>query len=84
MDKNWQKHRESDENTKEEFCGACAAVPLAFAGIGASAYGSSSRGSHKKQKNWALWAGIISVILSILIAVYFLFIKKCVDCGYKE
>jgi ABC-type proline/glycine betaine transport system permease subunit len=71
-------------HVKEEFCGACAAIPFAFAGVGASAYGSSSRGNHKNQKKIALWGGIISVIISVLIAVYYLWIKKCTDCGYKD
>jgi hypothetical protein len=66
--------------TKESFCGACLAVPLAFAGAGASAYGSGSKGKHKKQKKIMFWLGIISVLISLGIAVYYLWIKKCDDC----
>lgn len=83
LNEDWEKYRINNEDVKEGFCGACMAIPLAFAGIGASAYGSSgSRNNHKKQKKWALWIGIISVLLSIFIAVYYLFIKKCTDCLY--
>ena len=66
------------EDTKEDFCGACAVVPLAFMGVGASAYGSSSKGSNKKMKKILLWSGLISVIITIAIAYYFL--KNCSDC----
>jgi len=81
---NWVKYKKPYEDTVEEFCGACLAIPFAFAGVGASAYGTSSRGKHKKQKKIALWGGITTVIISILIAVYYIWIKKCVDCGYKD
>lgn len=81
---NWKMYKMGNEDIKEEFCMACVAIPFAFAGVGASAYGASSRGQHKTQKKWALWGGIIVIIISILIAVYYLFIKKCVDCGYKD
>jgi hypothetical protein len=81
---NWEKYRNENENVKEPFCGACMAIPFAFAGIGASAYGASSRGQYKKQKKWALWSGIATTLLSIFIAIYYLYIKKCVDCGYVD
>jgi len=67
-------------DTKESFCGACLAVPLAFAGAGASAYGSRSKGTHKKRKKMIFWLGIIAVILSIAVAVYYMWIKKCDEC----
>ena len=76
----WLEYKQSDQNVIEGFCGACLAVPLAFAGVGASAYGSSSRGKHKKQKKIALWAGIISIVISLLIAVWYLYFSKCTDC----
>ena len=65
---------------KENFCGACVALPLAFVGVGASAYGTGSRKKHQTQKKIALWAGIISIIISIAIAIYYLYIKKCSNC----
>lgn len=84
LNEKWKKYRNGNDNVKESFCGACLAIPFAFAGVGASAYGSSTRGHYKKQKKWALYGGIVVVIISILIAVYYLWIKKCVDCGYKD
>lgn len=67
--------------TKESFCGACLAVPLAFVGIGATSYGSSSKKKHKKTKKIALWTGIAVTIISLLIAIYYLWIKKdCTSC----
>ena len=68
------------DETKESFCGACLAVPLAFAGAGASAYGSGSKGKHKKRKKIMFWLGILSVVVSLAIAGYYLFIKKCEEC----
>ena len=65
---------------KEDFCGACVAVPLAFAGVGASAYGSSSKGKHKQRKKIALITGGVSILLSVLIVVYYLYIRKCATC----
>ena len=81
---NWLKYKKNGEDVVENWCGACLSIPLAFAGVGASAYGAtSSRSSHKHQKKIALWSGIMSILLSILIAVYYLYIKKCTDCLYK-
>lgn len=74
-----ETYNEGDES-KESFCGACLAVPLAFAGAGVSAYGSKSKGKHKKQKKIIFWLGIVSVLISVMIAVYYMFIKKCDEC----
>lgn len=74
------RHTSHDGDIVENWCGACLSLPLAFVGVGASAYGASSRGAHKKQKKIALWTGIVSIIISISIAVYYLWIKKCSDC----
>lgn len=63
---------------KEEFCGACLAVPLALAGAGAASVG--AKGSYKKNRKALLWTGILTVIISILIMVYFVWIKKCDKC----
>lgn len=79
---NWKKYKINNEDIVENWCGACLAIPLAFVGVGASAYGSSSRGKYKQQKKWSLYIGIFSVILSIIIAIYYLYFKKCTDCLY--
>jgi hypothetical protein len=66
---------------REDFCSLCLTVPLAFAGVGASTYGSSSRKSHKRAKKIAFWSGVATVILSIIIATYFLLKKEqCKEC----
>ena len=70
----------SEDETKEEFCGACLAVPLAFAGAGVSAYGTGSKGSHKKRRKMVFWVGILMVLLSLAVAYYYMFIKDCGDC----
>ena len=68
------------EDIKEPFCAACIAVPLAMVGAGASAYGANKQGSHKKTKQIMLWGGLTVTLISVLVAVYFLFIKKCKTC----
>lgn len=76
----YQKHNQKYE-TKEDFCGACVMVPLAFAGAGASAYGASgSKKQHKKTKKIVFWVGIATIVISLAIAAYYLWIKKCQDC----
>jgi len=66
---------------KEEFCGACLAVPLAFIGVGTSSYGAGSKKKHKTAKKIALWSGVGITILSLFIAAYYLWIKKdCTSC----
>lgn len=66
------------EENKEDFCGACAAIPIALAGAGLA--GASGKGSRKKEKKILLWTGLGTIFLAIMIAVFFLFIKKCSDC----
>ena len=67
LNENWEKYRKNNEDVKEGFCGACMAIPLAFAGIGASAYGSSgSRRNHKSSKKWSLRIGIISILKALI------------------
>lgn len=72
------------KEVKESFCPACLSIPLAFVGVGSSTYSSGSRGKYKSQKKWALIIGIISTVISIAIAVYYLYIVKCKTCVYKS
>ncbi len=78
-DRNLYKNKEP-QKLKEDFCGACIAVPLALAGAGASISGANRKGSYKKSKKILLWGGIVSIAISIMIAYYFLKIKKCSEC----
>ena len=70
-----------DENGDivEPFCGACIAAPLALMGVGASAYGAKGN-SHKAYKKVLLITGIITIVASVAVLVYYLFIKKCKGC----
>lgn len=67
------------EEVKENFCPACIALPVAFAGAGAGVYGAKngSKGGYRKRKKMMLYAGIVTVIAS-LIAYYYL--KNCKSC----
>jgi hypothetical protein len=66
-------------NTKEEFCGSCVVVPLAFAGSGLTLYGTSNTtGSTKKYKKIILISGVVSIIIGLL--MYYVAIRK--KCNY--
>ena len=67
-----------EEETKEEFCGACVAVPLALLGAGAATASSSS--GYKLRKTILLWGGIGLGVIALIIFIYFKFIKKCSTC----
>jgi hypothetical protein len=69
------------EPVKEDFCGACLAIPLALVGAGASTVGAGEKGKHKTRRNVLLWGGISAIILSVLIGIYYLWIKNCSECG---
>jgi len=74
------KLNKKDQEVKEEFCGACLAIPIALVGIGASRYESNSRIEYKKQKKWIFYGGVIVITISILIIIYYIWIKKCSTC----
>ena len=61
---------------KEEFCGACVALPFAIAGVGTTGIG--SRNSHKKIKIITLIVGILVTIISLIVSIYFL--TRCKHC----
>ena len=67
---------DTEEDTKEDFCGACLAVPLAMAGVGTAA--SSSNKKNKTIKKIIFWVGIIISVISIVVAIWFL--MSCEDC----
>ena len=62
---------------KEEFCGACLAIPAVIAGVGVAGYG-AKKGTHDKTKKIMLWSGIALTIVSAAIAIYF--IMRCKNC----
>lgn len=61
---------------KEEFCGACMALPLALVGAGAA--GAGAKGGHSKTKTIMLWGGIALTLISLAVAIYF--ITRCKTC----
>jgi hypothetical protein len=63
------------EEVKEEFCGACAAVPLAIVGAAGAGVGSKQHGQTKKI---LLYSGIGLTIISVIIVIIFLL--RCKDC----
>lgn len=67
---------------KEDFCGACAAIPLAFVGVGISGYGATgSKKEYKRRKQIMFWSGIATIVLALAIIVYYKCIKKdCTEC----
>lgn len=69
----------TDSDTKESFCGACAAVPLALVGAGVAGAGSTKKGSNKKTKNILLWGGLFITLISIIIVIFYL--KRCKTCN---
>jgi hypothetical protein len=75
--------KKNKDDIVEPFCGACLAIPLAFAGAGAGAYGSKSKGNYKKQRNIKFISIIINLILLIISVIlwwYFYIHKKCTAC----
>tara|TARA_Y100000389_G_C17420770_1_gene496575 strand:- start:517 stop:732 length:216 start_codon:yes stop_codon:yes gene_type:complete len=66
-----------EENVKEDFCGACLAVPLAMAGAG-TAVGTSDYKNKKKWKKILFVGGIVVAVISIIIAVWYL--RTCKSC----
>ena len=68
-----------EEDSREDFCGVCAAVPLAIAGVaGVGAAGATNPKNHSKTKLIMLWGGIGLSIISIIIVIIYLY--TCKSC----
>ena len=61
---------------KENFCGACLAVPIALAG--ATTAGVGAKGTHGKTKKIMLGVGISVTLLALIIGIIYL--AKCKKC----
>lgn len=61
---------------KENFCGACLTIPLAFAGAGTTL-------GAEKQTQLKKWAAILTVV-SIVLTVYYIYVKKCNTCRISK
>ena len=73
-------------NTKEKFCGACVAAPLALIGAGTSASSSGNKGDEekvRKRKQIIFWTGISLTVVSTAAAIYYLTRKDCNSCKIK-
>lgn len=67
-----------DENTKEEFCGACAAIPTALVGAGIAGASTQQKGTHDTRKKIMLVSGIVLVVVSVIITIIYL--RTCKKC----
>lgn len=67
---------QANGDIKEEFCGACVALPLALVGAGTAGVG--AKGDHSKTKTIMLWVGIALTLISLVVAIYF--ITRCKNC----
>ena len=69
------------EETREDFCPACLIVPLAFAGVGATGAGGIVSKKHKKWKKMLLISGIVTILLSLLLLIYWHMNKDSCSSG---
>lgn len=63
---------------KEEFCGICAAVPLALAGLGGTAYAATGA-EEKKKKLIIVVSCAVIVVVSILVLIKYSSCSSCLD-----
>lgn len=63
--------------SKEEFCGACVALPIALAGAGVAGVGTKS-GSNKQKKKIMLISGLVVCALSLIVTIIYL--NRCKQC----
>ena len=68
------------EKSKEEFCGVCTAIPLAFAGTGTATLSKDNK-ENKRVKTLHI-VSIVLTILSILYVIYYMCISKCNTCKF--
>lgn len=68
-----------EKNIREDFCPACAVIPLAMIGAGMSVGNNKFNRKYREYKNITLILSLILTIIPFMIGIYFLFIKK--DCN---
>ena len=65
-----------NDDIKEDFCGVCAAVPLAMAGMASTATSSSlDQENYNTTKKLMLWGGMGLTLISIIIFVIWIILK---------
>ena len=70
-------HEHTEKEIREDFCGACLAIPVALAGAGAAGVG-ANKGGHSKTKKIMLWGGLGVTLVTVIIAVIYL--MRCKSC----
>lgn len=63
----------------EDFCPACATIPLTIFGAGVYSGNNLYNKKYRKYKNYIFIFSLSVTIISFMIGVYYLFIKK--DCN---
>lgn len=63
---------------KEDFCGVCAAVPIALAGLGGTAYVSTTNEEKKRNKIIILLVCYVILAFSIFFLIKY---DKCAKCN---
>lgn len=63
---------------KENFCGICAAIPIALMGAGASASGlRMSKDEYRTKRKWMILGGLVSLFISVGIVLWY---RECKSC----
>lgn len=63
---------------REDFCGVCAAIPVALVGAGAGATGLTlTKDQYKQKRKWLLISGVISLLISAVIIWWYMDCKSC-------
>lgn len=67
-------------NVKENFCGACASIPLAMLGASFSARGKTSKEQYKTKRLNNLIISLSITLISFCIGIYYLYVLQCRAC----
>ena len=63
---------------REDFCGMCAAIPVALMGAGVGASGLRMSGEqYKAKRKWMLIFGVISLLVSVAIVWWNMDCERC-------
>jgi len=63
---------------REDFCGVCAAIPVALVGAGAGATGLTlTKDEYKRKRKWLLISGVVSLLISAALIWWSMGCKKC-------
>lgn len=65
-----------NSDVREDFCGVCAAIPIALAGAGVASI-TASKEDYKNRKNILIITSIAVIIFSIIVLIKY---RKCDQC----